>query len=106
MEEKTYEYGMLRALGMKQYVLIELLTIQSLSFSIPAILVGLLGCFLLYIPIGYSISNFAALSPDISLTVTAAMCGVVLGLVMPLIAIISPIQVKYNFFPNLKDVNK
>ena len=32
VEEKTYEYGMLRALGMKQYVLIELLSIQVINF--------------------------------------------------------------------------
>lgn len=92
VEEKTYEYGMLRALGMKQYVLIELLIVQSLSFSVPGILVGLLGCFLLYIPIGYLISDFIAMTPDISLSVRAAMYGVVLGLIMPMIAIISPIQ--------------
>lgn len=34
VEEKTYEYGMLRALGMKQYVLIELLIIQVIIHSI------------------------------------------------------------------------
>ena len=33
VEEKTYEYGMLRAMGMKQYVLIELLVSQVFILS-------------------------------------------------------------------------
>lgn len=59
VEEKTYEYGMLRALGMKQYVLIELLLLQSLSFSVPGILAGLLVSFLVYIPIGNVIGTYS-----------------------------------------------
>jgi ABC-type lipoprotein release transport system permease subunit len=34
VEAKVYECGMLRALGMEQYTLVELLTIQSLLFSV------------------------------------------------------------------------
>ena len=52
VEEKTFEYGMLRAQGMRQHVLIELLLIQSLAFAVPGILLGLLCAWGIYIPLG------------------------------------------------------
>eukprot|EP00727_Mastigamoeba_balamuthi_P011155 m51a1_g6662 hypothetical protein (1014) ;mRNA; r:166914-171319 len=39
VESKTYEYGMLRALGMPNVVLVELLAIQSVLFSVPEVTV-------------------------------------------------------------------
>ena len=52
----------------------------------------MLVCFLIYIPIANEIGSFSATSPDLSVTVDAALLGVGLGLFMPFIAIISPIQ--------------
>jgi ABC-type antimicrobial peptide transport system permease subunit len=37
VEEKTYEYGMLRALGMKKVSLIHIMVSQAFYFSIPGI---------------------------------------------------------------------
>lgn len=92
VEEKTYEYGMLRALGMQSYVLIELLVTQSLSFSLPGIALGLLASFLVFIPVAYLIADFALSPVDITMAGSAAAIAVSLGLVMPLIAIVGPIQ--------------
>lgn len=95
VEEKTYEYGMLRGMGMRQYVLIELLTVQSLSFSLPAIGLALLAAFIAFLPIIAVIAEFALL-PEwgryIWLDGAAIATGVVLGLVMPFVALIGPVR--------------
>ena len=41
VEEKTYTYGMLRAMGLKNNSLKGLLTLQAFSFSIPGLIFGL-----------------------------------------------------------------
>ena len=42
VDEKTYQYGMLRALRFRNKNLITLISLQSFSFSIPGLLGGLL----------------------------------------------------------------
>ena len=42
VEEKTYTFGMLRALGFKNSNLKELIIMQSFMFSIPGLLSGLI----------------------------------------------------------------
>ena len=91
-EAKTYEYGMLRALGLKQYVLVELLSFQSLLFAIPGILVGVLLGWLIYLPIGSYIASFSSYGLDMSLNSTAVTLAVVLGFIMPIVANVVPIK--------------
>ena len=47
VEEKTYEFGMLRALGFNKSYLIVLLMIESLVFSIPGLILGLMTAYLI-----------------------------------------------------------
>jgi ABC-type antimicrobial peptide transport system permease subunit len=42
VEEKTYTYGMLRALGFKNNSLKGLITLQAFSFSIPGLISGMI----------------------------------------------------------------
>lgn len=91
-EAKTYEYGMLRALGLKQYVLVELLSFQSLIFSIPGILIGVLLGWVIYLPIGSYIASFSSYGLDPSLNGVAIALAVVLGFVMPIVANVMPIK--------------
>jgi ABC-type antimicrobial peptide transport system permease subunit len=42
VEDKTYQYGMLRAMGFPQKRLIGLISVQSLAFSLPGIAGGLI----------------------------------------------------------------
>ncbi len=49
VDEKTYQYGMLRALGFRNKNLISLISMQSFSFSIPGLLGGLLVAYFLNI---------------------------------------------------------
>jgi ABC-type antimicrobial peptide transport system permease subunit len=42
VEEKTFEYGLIRCLGITQKVIMELLFTQATTFAVPAILLALL----------------------------------------------------------------
>lgn len=42
IEERTYEFAMLRTLGFQKRSLVVLLTIQALFFSLPATIIGFL----------------------------------------------------------------
>lgn len=64
VEEKTYEFGMLRALGLQHKTLMGYLLLQALSFSIPGLLFGLYVAFLLNSIGAYIIGNFAGLEVD------------------------------------------
>eukprot|EP01087_Luapelamoeba_hula_P011389 TRINITY_DN3089_c0_g1_i1.p1 TRINITY_DN3089_c0_g1~~TRINITY_DN3089_c0_g1_i1.p1 ORF type:complete len:1336 (+),score=202.48 TRINITY_DN3089_c0_g1_i1:44-4051(+) len=91
-EEKTYEYGMLRALGMKHSSLIHLLTIQALFFSLPAIAIGYLFAWLINIPTSYFIAWYSATDMDWTLTGWSLLIGAALGILMPIVANIIPIR--------------
>lgn len=92
VEAKTYEYGMLRALGMKQYVLAELLSLQSLMFSVPGIVLGVLLGWVLYVPIAAYIATYTMLRPDLGLNVVAWVLALCMGLLMPVVANVVPIK--------------
>eukprot|EP00003_Mantamonas_plastica_P015601 TRINITY_DN2635_c0_g2_i3.p1 TRINITY_DN2635_c0_g2~~TRINITY_DN2635_c0_g2_i3.p1 ORF type:complete len:1218 (-),score=362.13 TRINITY_DN2635_c0_g2_i3:46-3648(-) len=92
VEEKTYEYGMLRALGMEHSMLVEVLTSQALLFSIPAICIALFLCFLVGIPVSLLIADYAVLPPQFGLSSETVLLAFCLGIIMPIISNILPIQ--------------
>ena len=49
VDSKTYEYGMLRALGFKKQHLVGVITFKSLSFSVLGLFYGILVAFILNI---------------------------------------------------------
>ena len=51
VDAKTYEYGMLRALGFKKSHLIGVISLKSLSFSLPGLVFGILVAFVLNVGI-------------------------------------------------------
>ena len=83
VEEKTFEYGMLRMLGMPKVVLIALLCFQALYFAVPGIVVGFVICFILYIPIEFAISYFVITSMQAEIQSGAIALGLVLGICLP-----------------------
>eukprot|EP00741_Cyanophora_paradoxa_P007415 tig00001128_g7174.t1 len=92
VEHKTFDYGMLRALGMRHHVLVELLLLQSTWFALPGVALGLLAAFLLTIPTVRVIENVFSYSIPFNLEQPAVTYGVVLGLLMPLLANVGPIR--------------
>ena len=47
VDSKTYEYGMLRALGFKKSYLVSMISISSFTFSIPGMVAGIFVAFIL-----------------------------------------------------------
>ncbi|KAJ3372407.1 hypothetical protein GGF31_001848 [Allomyces arbusculus] len=92
VEEKTFEYGMLRTLGLRQTSLIHLLILQSIHFSVPAIGLGLLVCVILYVPVEFFLSSFAAVPMALQLDPSAWGLGIGLGLILPLVGMLVPIR--------------
>eukprot|EP01130_Rhizamoeba_saxonica_P018176 TRINITY_DN9018_c0_g1_i1.p1 TRINITY_DN9018_c0_g1~~TRINITY_DN9018_c0_g1_i1.p1 ORF type:complete len:884 (-),score=164.69 TRINITY_DN9018_c0_g1_i1:953-3604(-) len=92
VEGKVYECGMLRALGMEQYALIELLVVQSFMFSIPGIVIGLICAFFAFLPVRNFISGFSLIPIAWRLTPKAVLLAVSVGTFIPLVSLIGPIQ--------------
>lgn len=92
IDEKTYSYGMLRALGFKNKNLIALITMQAFSFSIPGLLGGLLVAYFLNLVVKYVVFNFAQNTADYNMSGGAIALGASLGILLPLVSNIIPIQ--------------
>lgn len=64
VEQKTYEYGMLRALGFKSSHLISMISIQSFFFSIPGVVLGIAVAFVTNVLLRYIMYVFAQNTSD------------------------------------------
>jgi ABC-type antimicrobial peptide transport system permease subunit len=91
VDTKTYEYGMLRALGFKSNHLIGMITIQSFFYSIPGIILGVAVALVTNVLLRYYIYYFASNTDDFSLSTTSLWIGILFGIIMPLLSILLPI---------------
>ena len=92
VSEKTYEYGMLRALGFKKKHLIGIITVKSISFSIPGLFFGILVALILNIGIRMMIFLHSDNYETYVLTLVSIIIGVAFGLIMPMISNYFPIK--------------
>lgn len=92
VEEKTYEYGMLKALGMDSRTLVFCLGMNSVFFAVPAIAAAMLAALLFNIPVAIILANFAQVPPRFGLSDTAVAYGIVVGMMFPALANIQPIK--------------
>lgn len=86
IEERTYEFAMLRTLGFQKHSLVILLTVQALFFSLPATLIGFM---LLYnFTTAAQIFLYYGLGSTLQVKLTANTIGLGLfvGIMMPLIS--------------------
>lgn len=92
VDTKTYEYGMLRALGFKSSHLVSMITIQSFFYSIPGVIAGVTVAAITNMSLRFLIYTFAQNQDTFRLSSTSLWIGCVFGFVMPLLAILLPIQ--------------
>ena len=92
VDSKTYEYGMLRALGMRHRTLIQVLVTKALMFAIPGIALGLLIAYILNMPVDASLSDYAAIPHSSAFYQSPLLLSIAVGLIMPLVANIVPIS--------------
>jgi len=92
VDSRTYEYGMLRALGMKHRTLVQILLTKSFFFSLPGSSLGLFCAFLANIPLALYLADFAIVSPVFTFLPFPLLLSLSLGFTLPLVANLVPIS--------------
>lgn len=92
VEEKTYEYGMLRALGFNKQNIMTTLVLSSLKFAIPGLIIGMAEALLLNFLMRHILYTLTQNSSTYWLSFGSVVVGVGIGLFMPLVANIFPIR--------------
>lgn len=84
VDEKTYEFGMLRALGFKKANIVTLLIIQGSIFSIGGWVVGIISASIFTVLFKYLFFIKFKIQTDFSLETLAIVGSLVFGFAMPL----------------------
>jgi len=92
VDEKTYEFGMLRALGLKLSHLFFIIAFQSMMYSIPGLFLGLIFCFIINSIISNYLYTFTQLVSSYQIVLSSVILAFTIGLVMPVISNIMPIK--------------
>lgn len=95
VEEKTYEYGMLRALGLQKHSLMQIIITQALYFAVPGVILGMMGSFFANIIVEYIIRDVvvnADYKIRVMLDTFAIIIPIAIGLAIPVIANVVPIR--------------
>ncbi|ELP85040.1 hypothetical protein EIN_079820 [Entamoeba invadens IP1] len=92
VEEKTYEFGMLRALGLLKALLIEILVTESALFSSIGIVTGLVLGYLFSLIVNYLISYLSAVPMTFIPVWQSIVLPFLLGLILPVVSNIVPIR--------------
>ena len=101
LEEKNYEYAMLRVLGFYKKNLVLLLLFQSMFFSLPGLFLGLIFSYIVNAFISFKIFDFTQEFTNFQLHWSALIIAITLGILMPIISNIIPIS--RSLSKNLKD---
>jgi len=91
VEEKTYEYGMLRALGLRSFTLVYLLGVQTLAYMLPGMLLGLAIASCLHLVIRTVLTDLSGAVVPAVMWPSAWIFGVVFGMVVPAVANLVPV---------------
>eukprot|EP01103_Thecamoeba_quadrilineata_P013162 TRINITY_DN3567_c0_g1_i2.p1 TRINITY_DN3567_c0_g1~~TRINITY_DN3567_c0_g1_i2.p1 ORF type:complete len:1198 (-),score=214.19 TRINITY_DN3567_c0_g1_i2:59-3133(-) len=92
VEDKTFEFGMMRSMGLQKSALMLILVLQSLVYGLPGLVLGLSCSFALNVPMMDLISTYTVLTPNYVPSVQSIVVAFVLGLLMPLVSNILPIK--------------
>lgn len=92
VDGKTYEYGMLRALGFMKRHLMEMITLNSFSFSIPGLFYGVIVAFIINLGLREIVFLEAENALGYNLTSMALALGISFGFFMPFLANYLPIK--------------
>lgn len=84
VDEKTYEMGMLRALGLRTVALVQLIGIQSTMFSSIGIIIGVIISALLNVAVRYFVFTYSMSHTTFMMSAAASLIGVAVGITMPM----------------------
>ena len=107
VDSKTYEYGMLRALGFRKQMLVGMIAEQSLMFSLPGLTIGIFVAWLLNIQLRKLIFISAQNYMTYELSGSAVLIGLSFGLLVPVLANYLPIRAAMGMtLRNSLDLNR
>jgi ABC-type antimicrobial peptide transport system permease subunit len=92
VEERTYEFAMLRTLGFNNYSFIVLINIQTLIYSVPATIMGFILLFIFNSGMRLILYFILGISVDIHIQQYTYMLGILTGIIIPLVSNIFPIR--------------
>ena len=92
VDERTYEFGMLRSLGFKKNNLIYLIIIQGLIFAIPGTILGLTTSYIANNFVAFLFNWYSGLVMPFFLSKSNIIFGIIAGLSIPLISSYFPIK--------------
>eukprot|EP01080_Neovahlkampfia_damariscottae_P003982 gene3982-7238_t len=92
VENRKFEYGILRMIGMARLNVVIIITMQATLFSIPGWIIGIIGAQLVYIPIGFILDSYLQVSITKFITWDAFLIASALGLTIPYISSVLPIM--------------
>jgi len=92
VDEKTYEFGMLRALGFNTKNIMTVIITQAFTFSIPGLVTGLIVAYGLNYALRAVLYSIAHNESTYGLSSASILIGVSLGILLPLVSNIIPIQ--------------
>ena len=96
VEERTYEFAMLRCLGFKSSSLITLITVQSLLYAIPATALGFVLLYIFNSGAQLLLYMYFEISIQVYLQDSTFVLGFAIGVILPLMANILPIKQAMN----------
>ena len=92
VEERTYEFAMLRTLGFSNYSFITLINIQTLIYSVPATIMGFILLFIFNSGVRLILFFVLGMSVEIHIQLYTYWLGIATGIFLPLLSNIFPIR--------------
>eukprot|EP01060_Flectonema_neradi_P010229 TRINITY_DN17355_c0_g1_i1.p1 TRINITY_DN17355_c0_g1~~TRINITY_DN17355_c0_g1_i1.p1 ORF type:complete len:1106 (+),score=147.38 TRINITY_DN17355_c0_g1_i1:33-3320(+) len=91
VDTRTFELGVLRMVGMKRRDVIQLVLVQAMLYTIPAIITGMLAAYGTWIMLKGMLEDSLVLSLPSELSPLSVGVALLIGLTIPVIASIAPI---------------
>ena len=92
VDERTYEFGMMRSLGFKKNNLILLIILQGFIFAVPGTILGLTTAYIANNYVAFLFNSYTHLVMPFFLSTFNIIFGIVVGLSIPLISSYFPIK--------------
>ena len=101
VDEKTYEMGMLRALGLRRSSIMHLIILQSVMFSVVGLIIGISLSATLNVGLRYFVFEYTKNKTTYWLSFRAVLSGLAVGSLIPIFSNISAISRALN--KNIRD---
>ena len=92
VEEKTFEFGMLRALGFNTKNIMMTIFIQAFTFSIPGLITGIMMSAILNLLVRHILFTLTNNFSSYALSIGSIWAGCIIGVIIPLFSNVLPIQ--------------